>query len=206
MARTTQFRKRSTTAFRFSATKVGRSGRCASCPGRYFPVWARAPMRPAAIAPPTSASASWPIIAASSAAQWRPSTASVKNVCLPLGRKRTPGPQQTGPRRGSFRSRDRESCDSSPMRESQPPEESSDRLGWGPMGLSLGGLCVFPHCRVFAPRAEIISVLPYIFAQENRSSRNALTTKPAIAFGIMTEVRHGYNHYANKSTSLRRFR
>ena len=193
MARTAQFRRRSTTAFRFSATKVGRSGRCASCPGRYFP---------AAIAPPTSASASSPIIAASSAAQWRPSTASVKNVCLPLGRKRIPGPQQTGPRRGSFRSRDRESCDSSPMRETQPREESSDRLGWGPMGLSLGGLCVFPHCRVFAPRAEIISVLPYIFAQENRSSRNALTRKLAIAFGILTEVRHGYNHYANKSTSL----
>lgn len=64
----------------------------------------------------------------------------------------------------------------------------------------------FPHCRVFAPRAEIISVLPYIFAHENRSSRNALTRKLAIAFGILTEVRHGYNHYANKSTSLRRFR
>ena len=76
----------------------------------------------------------------------------------------------------------------------------------GPMGLSLGGLCVFPHCRVFAPRAEIISLLPYIFAHENRSSRNALTRKLAIAFGILTEVRHGYNHYANKSTSLRRFR
>ena len=64
----------------------------------------------------------------------------------------------------------------------------------------------FRHCRVFAPRAEIISVLPYIFAHQNRCSRNALTRKLAIAFGILTEVRHGYNHYANESTSLRRFR
>ena len=31
-----KFRSRSTAAFRFSATNFGRSGRCASCPGRYF--------------------------------------------------------------------------------------------------------------------------------------------------------------------------
>ena len=72
--------------------------------------------------------------------------------------------------------------------------------------LGRGGLCVLPQCRVFAPRAETISVLPSIFAQKYRSSRNALTRKPAIAFGILTEVRHVYDHYANKSTSLRRFR
>ena len=56
---------RSTATFKSCATSVGGLVRRVSWPGRYLPVWTRTPIKPAAIAPPTSASASSPIIATS---------------------------------------------------------------------------------------------------------------------------------------------